>query len=59
MTDNKVMCNWAPHCENIYCVHRHPHSAYPNPSKNGKPQCEDKGVFCYSENRDVNCVEVR
>ena len=55
----KVMCNWTPHCENIYCVHRYPHTPYPAPSKNGNPQCEDKGVFCQSENRAVNCVSVK
>jgi len=61
MTDKelRLMCNWAPHCENIYCVHRHPHNAYPALSKNGNPQCEDKGVFCHSENRAVNCVPVK
>ncbi len=55
----RVMCNWVPHCENIYCVHRYPHNSYPSASKNRNPECEDKGVFCQSENRAVNCVPVK
>lgn len=55
----QVMCNWSPHCENVYCVHRHPHTPYPSPTKNRNPQCEDNGVFCSFKDRVVNCVPVK
>ncbi len=56
----EVMCNWTPHCENTSCPHHYPHSPIAGTDTEfGHPQCEDKGTFCYSENRAVNCVEVR
>jgi len=58
MECTSVMCSWTPHCENMNCPHRYPHTPYPSPSKNVRPQCEDKNVFCYSENKQVNCVPV-
>ena len=53
---NKVMCNWSPHCDIETCPHRTPH--YPMVGKNNHPQCQQKNTYCYSKEKNVNCVKV-
>ncbi len=56
---NKVMCNWSPHCDSKTCPHKIPHYSHPTPTSGSTPQCEDKNTYCYSQERAVNCVEVK
>uniref|UniRef100_A0A6M3IPS2 Uncharacterized protein n=1 Tax=viral metagenome TaxID=1070528 RepID=A0A6M3IPS2_9ZZZZ len=55
MKITKVMCNWAPHCENRYCTHGHPHT----PDKvDQKYKCNQAKNWCPSEDEWVRCVKV-
>ena len=57
MTMTKLMCNWTPHCDIMTCPHRTPH--FPMVSKNNKPQCQQKGAYCYPKEHSVHCVIVK
>ena len=53
-----IKCNQAVICQNNFCPHFHPHSSHPvKPYRH--PQCEDKGTYCYTEKRAVNCVPAK
>ena len=52
-----IKCNWAVICQDDCCPHFYPHLSHPvTPYR--FPQCEDKGTYCYIEERQVNCVPV-
>jgi len=51
----KVMCNWTPHCENVYCAHRRPHTTIKIDMIHN---CNRIKAWCPSEDKWVKCVKV-
>lgn len=55
----QVMCNWTPHCENMYCVHRRPHLQILMEKGNRNKYCNSMASNCGCENKSVRCVKVK